>query len=52
MVYWCLIRKFREQGFQFLKIKDFTFVNDCFLKLYNAVIGGFLQTLIIFANDD
>ncbi len=40
-------RKLREQGLVFMKIKELTFVNDCFQKKHNAVIGVFLQRLII-----
>ena len=32
----CLIRKVQVQGLRFLKIKEFTFVNDCFQKAHNA----------------
>ncbi len=42
----CLNRKVQAQGFHFLKIKEFTFVNDCFQKRRNAEIGLFGQVPI------
>ncbi len=39
-------KRLREQGLSFLKIKEFTCVNDCFQKRRNAVIGVSLLTLI------
>ena len=41
----CLNRKVLVQGLSFLKIREFTFVNDCFRKGRNAEIGLFGQTL-------
>ncbi|MDA3866037.1 MAG: hypothetical protein PF489_04715, partial [Salinivirgaceae bacterium] len=41
----CLIRKVQVQGLAFLKIKAFTFVNNCFQKGRNAEIGLFGQAL-------
>ncbi|MDD4149029.1 MAG: YncE family protein [Bacteroidales bacterium] len=43
----CSIRKLREQGLRILKIKEFTFVNDCFQIERNAVVGIFLRTPLI-----
>ncbi len=40
-----LIRKLRERGLAFMKTKEFTFVNDCFQKSRNEIIGVFLQPL-------
>jgi len=34
------------KAFEVLKIKEFTFVNDCFQNENNAVFGVFLQRLI------
>ncbi len=41
----CLMRKVQVQGLPFLKIKEFTCVNDCFQKGRNAEIGLFVQAL-------
>nr|MDA3818307.1 hypothetical protein [Prolixibacteraceae bacterium] len=38
-------RKVQFQGLAFLKIKEFTFVSDCFQKGRNAEIGLFGQAL-------
>ncbi len=43
----CLNGKIQFQGLAFLKIKEFTFVNDCFQKGRNEEIGLFGQALII-----
>jgi hypothetical protein len=46
----CPVIKLQEQGLFILKIKVFTFVNNCFQNDHNAVIGVFLQAL--YENDD
>jgi len=35
----------KDKAFEVLKIKEFTFVNDCFQNKNNAVFGVFLQRL-------
>jgi hypothetical protein len=43
-----LARKVQVQGLRFLKIKEFTLVNDSLQKVRNAEIGLFLQALYKF----
>lgn len=38
-----MLRKLRKRGLRFMKIKEFTLVNDCFQKDHNDVIGVLLQ---------
>ena len=38
--------KFDDKACEVLKIKEFTFVNDCFQNKYNEKIGHYRQTLI------
>ena len=38
---------FEFKAFEVLKIKEFTFVNDCFQNKNNEEIGHYGQTLII-----
>ena len=41
-----LAKNVKDKAFEVLKIKEFTFVNDCFQNKNNAVFGVFLQRLI------
>ena len=40
-----LAKNVKDKAFEVLKIKEFTFVNDCFQNKNNAVFGVFLQRL-------
>ncbi|MFO7863638.1 MAG: glycoside hydrolase family 13 protein [Salinivirgaceae bacterium] len=42
----CPVIKLQEQGWGILKIKEFTFVSNCFQNGHNAVIGVFLRALL------
>ena len=42
--------KFDDKACEVLKIKEFTYVNDCFQNEHNAVSGLYRQTLINYTN--
>ena len=43
----CLCQEgFKDKAFEVLKIKEFTFVNDCWQNENNAVFGVFVQRLL------
>ena len=42
-----LAKNIKDKAFEVLKIKEFTFVNDCFQNENNAVFGVFLQRQIV-----